>query len=312
MKRFFCSGVLLLALLCLRITTSQAQQLPVLPASNLNFMVSSDMGRRNDVTQTAVAAQMTKEMEAGHIAFLLVAGDPIHDDGVTSVDDNEWKLKIEDIYPPSLKEIPWYIVAGNHEYQGSVQALMDYSATHTYWNMPSRYYAFEREIDGRTCLFVMIDTTPLIDKYRTESNYGDAAEQDMQAELKWIDETLKNSDAYWKFVIGHHPVYANTNKADQERTDMQDRLKNILEKAGVDFYISGHIHNFQYIRPQGEKVHYVVNSSASIFRKVESVEDTIFSSGDPGFTVFSVSKNSSEFFFVNDKGEIVYSKKVVK
>lgn len=84
-------------------------------------------------------------------------------------------------------------------------------------------------------------------------------------------------------VIGHHPIYAETPKDNSERSDMQKRLDPILRKHKVDIYACGHIHNFQHIRVPGSDIDYVVNTSASLSRKVKAVEGTQFCSPEPGF-----------------------------
>ena len=280
-----------------------------LPANALNFMVASDMGRRGVSEQKNIATLMGEEADLNSINFIAVAGDPIHDNGVKSTDDSEWKDKFENIYTASsLMNIPWYVVPGNHEYHGSVQAILDYSKVSGRWKAPARYYSIEKTIGaGNTkCLFVFIDTTPLIDKYRTEGSYSDAGKQDIEKEFRWIDSTLVSSNDRWKIVIGHHPVFADTEKAETERTDMQKRLGTIIEKRKADVYICGHIHNFQHIKPEGKYVNYIVNSSASQSRDVNKTDGTLFCNPDPGFTLCSVSKKNFTFSFINHKGETIY------
>jgi len=281
---------------------------------NITFIVASDMGRRGVSEQQKIAALMTLQVELTDVDFVAVAGDPIHDDGVKSIDDEEWKLKIEDVYTAtSLHTIPWYVVSGNHEYNGSVQAILDYSNVSKRWNAPERYYSMEQPVGKKKkVLFVFIDTAPLIDKYRNVEARSDAGEQNMEQQLRWLDSTLVATNVRWKIVIGHHPVYADTDKEESERTDMQERVGKILENRGADFYICGHIHNFQHIKPEGSKVHYVVNSSASQSRPVKEIEGTLFCNPDPGYSVFSVSADSVRFYFVNHTGEKVYRSAVGK
>ena len=286
-----------------------------LPKRALIFMVASDMGRRGVSDQKNVAVLMGKESDFSNIKLVAVAGDPIHDNGVKSVTDTEWKDKFENIYTASsLMEIPWYVVSGNHEYHGSVQAILDYSKVSNRWKAPARYYSIEKSIgtDGNKCLFVFIDTPPLIDKYRTESDYSDAGKQDIEKQLKWIDSTLVVSKDRWKIVIGHHPVYADTEKADVERTDMQKRVGVILENRKADVYICGHIHNFQHIKPEGKTVNYIVNSSASASRAVKNTDGTIFCNSNPGFTLCSVTQENFTFAFIDHKGETVYKYMIKK
>jgi DNA repair exonuclease SbcCD nuclease subunit len=280
-----------------------------IPAKALNFMVASDMGRRGVSEQKNIATLMGEEAEFNKINFVAVAGDPIHDDGVKSTEDSEWKDKFENIYTASsLINIPWNVVSGNHEYHGSVQAILDYSKLSTRWKAPARYYSIEKTIgkSRNKCLFVFIDTTPLIDKYRTEGSYSDAGIQDIEKELKWIDSTLVSSKDRWKIVIGHHPVYADTEKEESERTDMQKRLGTIIENRKADVYICGHIHNFQHIKPEGKSVNYIVNSSASQSRNVNKTDGTLFCNPNPGFTLCSVTKKNFSFSFIDHKGETIY------
>jgi len=281
-----------------------------LPKRALIFMVASDMGRRGVSDQKNVAVLMGKESDFSNIKLVAVAGDPIHDNGVKSVTDTEWKDKFENIYTASsLMEIPWYVVSGNHEYHGSVQSILDYSKISNRWKASSRYFTLEKTIDrrGNKCLLVFIDTAPLIDKYRTDNDYSDAGEQNLEKELKWIDSTLAVSTDRWKIVIGHHPVYADTDKEESERTDMQKRVGTILESRKADAYICGHIHNFQHLKPEGKSVNYIVNSSASLSRKVNRIDGTIFCNPDPGFTICSVTRKSFTFYFINNKGETIYN-----
>lgn len=308
MKRLF--TVFLTLLLWISLVNAQMLVNPEkLPQNALNFMVASDMGRRGASEQKNVSNVMGELAKLDNIAFIAVAGDPIHDDGVKSTDDPEWKLKFENIYTaPSLQKIPWYVVAGNHEYRGSVQAILDYSKYSARWKAPARYYAIEQKIANSNdkCLLLFIDTAPLIDKYRESNEYSDAGKQNIEKELKWIDSTLTVSTDRWKIVIGHHPVFADTDKEESERSDMQKRIGTILEKRKADLYICGHIHDFQHIKPEGKSVNYIVNSSAAEARKVKAMEGTLFCSSNPGITLCSVTQENFTFSFINHKGETIY------
>jgi len=310
------SGLFLILLLWVNQANSQQLINPAkLPSKAINFMVASDMGRRGVSEQKNIAVLMGKEADLNSISFVAVAGDPIHDNGVKSTVDSEWKDKFEDIYTASsLMKFPWYAVSGNHEYHGSVQAILDYSKISGRWKAPARYYSLEKVIDkkGNKCLLVFIDTAPLIEKYRTDTSYSDAGIQNLEKELKWIDSTLSVSKDRWKIVIGHHPVYADTEKEEAERTDMQKRLGTILESRKADAYICGHIHNFQHIKPEGKSVNYIVNSSASQSRPVNKINGTRFCNPDPGFTVCSVTRSNFTFSFINHKGETVYNYTIKK
>ncbi len=275
----------------------------------LNFIVASDLGRNGYYEQKPIAELMGIFTEKVDIEFVAAAGDVHHFNGVASINDPLWMTNYELIYSHPGLMIDWFAICGNHEYRGNTQAVLDYSNVSRRWIAPAKYYTRTFDAGDSTMVrLVFIDTAPLIDKYRNNDNgYPDAVKQDMQQQLNWIDSVLATSTEKWKIVIGHHPVYAETNKELSERTEMQTRVAPILERNGVDIYFCGHIHNFQHIKPAASDVEYVVNSSASLSRKVKTTVDTRFCSDKAGFTVCSVTDNSIEITFVDSKGNIIYT-----
>jgi hypothetical protein len=107
--------------------------------------------------------------------------------------------------------------------------------------------------------------------------------------------------------VGHHPIYAQTGKADNERGDLQKRLDPILRRHDIDLYVCGHIHNFQYIRVPGSNIDYVVNTSASLSRAVKPTTGTQFCNGDAGFSVCSIDKDNLKLYMINEKGNVVHT-----
>ena len=236
----------------------------------LNFYLANDLGRNGYYDQKPIAELMGNMAETVDIECVIAAGDIHHFEGVRSVNDPLWMTNYELIYSHPELMIPWYAILGNHEYRGNTQAVIDYSKVSARWNVPSRYYTFAMENDGVTVRFVMVDTAPLLDKYREDTEkYPDACKQDMDKQLSWIDSLLTTSKEDWVLVVGHHPIFAETGKDDSERLDLQKRLDSILRKhTNVDMYLCGHIHNFQHIRKVDSNIDYVVNTSGSLSRKV--------------------------------------------
>ena len=75
--------------------------------------------------------------------------------------------------------IPWHPILGNHEYRGNTRAVLDYTHVSRRWEMPARYYTKTYTKKGVSIRFVLLDTTPLISRYRKEQDqYPDAAAQD--------------------------------------------------------------------------------------------------------------------------------------
>lgn len=300
---------LLLFLLVLVFTTAKAQISDYsIFKDKFNFYIANDLGRNGYYDQKPIAELMGTMGEKVGPEFVLAAGDIHHFEGVRSVNDPLWMTNYELIYSHPELMINWYPILGNHEYRGNTQAVLDYSNVSRRWNMPARYYTKAFSEEGTTVRIVWIDTAPLIDKYRNESEtYPDACKQDMKKQLAWIDSVLTVAKEEWVIVAGHHPIYAQTGKDDSERADMQARLDPILRKHKVDMYVCGHIHSFQHIRMKGSSIDYVVNSAGSLARKVSPIEGTLFCSPEPGFSICSASKTELDLRMIDKKGNILYT-----
>ena len=74
-------------------------------------------------------------------------------------------------------------------------------------------------------------------------------------------------------------------------------------------YVSGHIHTFQHIRRENDGIDFVVNSSASLARKVNPTEGTIFCSPEEGFSVVSATKQQLALYMIDKKGGILHEVK---
>lgn len=277
----------------------------------LNFYLANDLGRNGYYDQKPIAELMGRMAENVDIECVIAAGDVHHFEGVRSVNDPLWMTNYELIYNHPELMIPWYAILGNHEYRGNPQAVIDYTNISGRWNMPARYYTFVLENDGITIRMVMVDTAPLIDKYRKDSQkYPDACKQDINQQLNWIDSVLTSAKEDWVIVVGHHPIFAETGKDDSERLDLQKRLDSVLRKhANVDMYLCGHIHNFQYIRPKDSKIDYVVNTSGSLSRKVKPIEGTQFCSDESGFSLITADKKELKLHMINKTGKVIYTVK---
>lgn len=300
--------VAVLLLGAVSVVAQQRLDNPAMFEDKLNFYVANDLGRNGYYDQKPIAELMGEMAEVVDPEFVLATGDVHHFEGVQSVSDPLWMTNYELVYSHPDLMIDWFPVCGNHEYRGNTQAVIDYSNVSRRWMMPSFYYTKSFEEDGATVRVVWVDTTPMIDKYRKDTeDYPDASKRDYQRQLQWVDSVLTSATEDWVIVAGHHPIYADTDKSEKERADMQKRLDTILRKHHVDMYICGHIHNFQHIRMKGSDIDYVVNSSGSLSRGVNPVDGTVFCSGEPGFSVVSADKKSLKLFMIDKNGNVLHT-----
>ena len=276
---------------------------------DINLYLANDLGRNGYYDQKPIAELMGRMGETIGPKCVIAAGDIHHFNGVASVNDPLWTTNYEQIYSHPELMIDWFPVLGNHEYRGNTQAVLDYGQISRRWMMPSRYYTKVFNKKGLSLRVVFIDTTPLINRYRKEyTTYPDARKQNDVAQLQWLDETLRNAHEDWVIVVAHHPIYAETSKPQEERDDMQKKVLPLLHKYNnVALYACGHIHNFQHIRKSNDKIDYVVNSSASLARKVNPIDGTQFCSSEPGFSVISATSSQLNLYMIDKEGKVLYT-----
>ncbi len=153
--------------------------------------------------------------------------------------------KYWDIWYKSLGTIPCNIpiigCPGDHEYFKGIVRKLDKRWTH-YFPMP---HNGPEDYKGRCCywdyknaIIVTLDTDVF-------SNPVTNPEQ-----LDWLKEVLNKSDAKWKIVIMHHPVYSLLST----RLNISPRyfLKPIFEECGVDLVLQGHDHGYSRLDSKEE------------------------------------------------------------
>lgn len=275
----------------------------------INMYMANDIGRNGYYDQKPIAELMGTMAETIGPECVVAAGDIHHFNGVASVSDPLWTTNYELIYSHPELMLDWFPVCGNHEYRGNTQAVLDYSKVSRRWMIPAKYYTKVFSHKGTTLRIVWLDTTPLIDKYRNNpAVYPDACKEDMQKQLSWLDETLRQAKEDWIIVVGHHPIYAETSKSEDERTDMQKRVMPILHKyKNVAIYACGHIHNFQHIKMNGDPIDYVVNSAGALSRKVKPIEGTLFCSPETGFSIIAASKKRLCMYMIDKTGKVLHT-----
>ncbi len=181
LKRIFCTCCLLLSVWAVFAQGPSEWKALEKP---LNFYLANDLGRNGYYDQKPIAELMGQMAENVDIEAVVAAGDVHHFEGVRSVNDPLWMTNYELVYSHPELMIPWYPILGNHEYRGNTQAVLDYSQVSARWEMPARYYTKVLENDDITVRLVMIDTAPLLDKYRKDTEkYPDACKQDMDKQL---------------------------------------------------------------------------------------------------------------------------------
>lgn len=296
----------LLMIVALAAIASEAQELP---RGNVNFMIVSDLGAFGGGDQKQVANLMGEIAEVWHPSAILNLGDTFHFWGVQSVDDPGWNSNFENIYTNPWLHSLWYCALGNHDYQGNPQALIDYSSKSRRWNMPGRFYSKTFRSNGVEVEVIFIDSTPFLNRACSQPDiYPDAALQDTDAQLQWLDHALASSTADWVIVAAHHPLYSNRPDGAGQRRDIQQSVAPIILRHAPDFYISGDVHCFEHFKaPDDVKTQLVTCSSGSQAYPVDiSDPNALFASGSPGICTLSISPKEATLVMLDIDGKEIY------
>ena len=285
---------------------------------SLNFIAMGDWGRNGADHQKQVAQQMGLTATASKAQFIISTGDNFYPSGVISPQDPLFKYSFEDIYTDFSLQWDWYVILGNHDYKSNPDAQVAYSKISRRWKMPARYFAKKFPINGdlnNQVLIAFIDTNPLIPEFYKNSEYGPNVKgQDTTAQKRWLAKTLSDNDPSikWKIVVGHHPMFTGGSRTEGYDTKaIRSSLKPVLDRYGVDVYLTGHEHSLQHIKPAG-KTHHFISGAASEKTPVKLIEDQQMAASTYGFMLFSVNNDAIKVQTINDEGEIIYTTDIKK
>ncbi|PON16043.1 acid phosphatase [Candidatus Entotheonella serta] len=244
--------------------------------------------------------------------FIITTGDNFYEHGVDYIDDPHWHQSFEEVYAHPSLHTTWYPTLGNHDYHGNIQAQIDYSRHNSRWHLPARYYALEKTINDATKVqLIFLDTTPFRECYRL----GDGERihnvdgQEPQEQLAWLRATLAMSDAPWKCVIGHHPIYSGS-PFHGGAPELQELVLPILREYEVQVYFCGHEHDLQYLC--SPDVHFVVSGAGAAYRETGLDTYTDFCASTLGFTAVSLHADRMQIDFYNANGQRLYRTNILR
>lgn len=266
----------------------------------LTFLTLGDFGQ-----DTPIRRDNYRMMRSfPNVDAVLSLGDNFYHYGVHAIDDPQW-YAFQKSFPLWC---PFYAILGNHDYLGDVNAQIHHPTPH--WKMPSRYYDkkfyfAEDDKDGVHVFF--LDTFTLSPQ---ESRMCSMAMGMKDFDLKfsspdrrqyaWLDERLGQSRMTWKVVVGHYPVFSNGYHGNTD--ELVQNLLPILKKHKVDFYISGHDHDLEFMRR--EDIHFLVSGASCSSTPVSHSHKTIYASdaSTHGFGVLQFTKQHVRFGFQTNHG----------
>lgn len=161
--------------------------------------------------------------------------------------------------------------------------------------------------------FHYIDTTPMY--YSRESllsefmsNFSNS-ESTVRAQLEQLEAELSESDAEWKLVIGHHPLFSTGEHYEGEPEclqRMQQQLMPIFSKYKIPTYFCGHEHSLEHAHVAG--THYFVSGAGSRVREITAhARENRFAIGRQGFMAVAIEKDEMFVYVIDMAGVVLHT-----
>ncbi|OCQ92647.1 metallophosphoesterase [Nostoc sp. MBR 210] len=232
----------------------------------LRFVSVADTGT-GAKGQYAVAEAMNFYHKQNPYNLVVLAGDNIYNNG----EIEKINAVFERPYQPLLKKsVKFYACLGNHDIRtANGEPQLKYPG----FNMQGkRYYTFRRN----QVQFFALDTN------------GNA---DWKKQLPWLEQELSRSDAPWKVVFGHHPVYASGVYGNNP--GFIKVFTPLFQKYGVQLYINGHEHHYERTKSINGTTYLITGGGAGT-RPVGRSEWTAYSASSLSFAAYEVYPNRIE------------------
>ena len=283
---------------------------PIAPQKGINFLIFGDWGRQGEPDQVQVAAQMAKTAKTFQPGFIISVGDNFYENGVQSIHDPHWQKSFEEVYRDPALQIPWYCILGNHDYHANCDAQIAYHKVSPLWNMPARYYQQTQQVDAQTTAdFFYLDTTPMLHSFRNDKHsVANAATQDVAGQLEWFKTALAASQAQWKIVIAHHPIYSGGGHGDTP--ELIAHILPLLHEYKVQAYFNGHDHDLQHL--MAGEVNLFDSGAGSQHTLTFYTKHSKFAESCSGFTTVSIQASHMKVCMIDSHGNQIYATTVTR
>lgn len=232
-------------------------------------------------SQREVAAAMLQYHRKHAFDFGITLGDNFYSKGMKGVDDPRWKTWWDELYDPL--GIQFYATLGNHDYgfPESPEAEILYSRKSPSWRMPATHYTFT----AGPVQFFAVDSQVM-----------------SSDQLDWLKSALDASKFRWKVVYGHHPIFSHGRHGNNRKLI---RVLLPVLKGRANIYLTGHDHDMQHLKPEGD-LHFFVAGSGGKLRKITAGPRSLFAKSAFGFAVLEIDRKALKVTFVEKNLTLLY------
>jgi len=253
--------------------------------------------------------------------FGLLLGDNVYPDGATEgADGRADAQRFQDIlvspYRSMFSRFPEFqfdVVLGNHDWHtslGGAVAQLGFMDAHPNYFMEDMFYVRRHATPAGTVDVFAIDTELLLStvpvpklKMNPDGDMGFREENEEPSswlkeyaaarpdQVEWLRAKLQASDARWKIVFGHHPLWSSAGWKVGQARELRRLLLPVLCPM-ADIYVAGHDHTLElheqscdgYAESPSAPLPHIVSGAAGKQRSLNHVFMKRQAETTPGFT----------------------------
>ncbi|MEX0798511.1 MAG: metallophosphoesterase [Bacteriovoracaceae bacterium] len=238
-------------------------------------------------TGSEAQKEVARLLEHENCQAYFYLGDIIYPKGISSAKDPRMKTLFWEVYRPIFEKSPMFLMMGNHDYHGNVDAWLDVAKKHPNLHYPAHYY-MARIND---LCFPVMNTT------------------DFKARQLFWFSSLDFDGCKASVLVGHHPA-KSSGKHEKPYFPLNLFLDYALSYGQA--YIAGHDHHLSY-EGKYQGVDQFVSGAAGQLRAVDK-EKAVWAKSQLGYMTLTASGNKAEvaFWGLKEEGgkEELFSKEI--
>ncbi len=179
-------------------------------------------------------------------AFMIMAGDMVE----KGPDPEDWKCFFTN-GEYLFSRLPLMTTPGNHETSKIPDTYLKMMSLPQNGPVSEEFYFF----DYGDCHFVSLNSCFLMPERQSEKGY----EKKLKKVNEWLEKDLGNSNAKWKIVYMHHPMYPAVDD-NELYGKLRANWEKTFEDTGVDAVLCGHQHAYMRTKEMNGVTYIMSNS----------------------------------------------------
>lgn len=321
MRAFRLRLLCLLCFLCVPVAAGGPEGTPL-----VRFAVIGDSGT-GDEHQYRIAEQMVAWHDRLPYELVLMLGDNIYGAFWGGGSRKDFKEKFDRPYAELLRRgVVFRAALGNHDARAGDGRDLIEARDRFHIDRPQGYYSFTAgqwlPAAGAAGLGDEKQTAPLVEFFVLNTMRLEKDKRDPE-QLAWLERALAASQARWRIVYGHHPLYSTGKRhggderlrakleplllgQEKPTTKPDDGASSpLLLRPRVQVVLAGHDHIYQRFHPQKGIAYFVCGSSGKLRRGNARPSDAVAAGEDRQhvFMLWEATPDELRFRALNEQGQ---------